>query len=108
MAKTTNKRREIVMMPNGLVGSWLLRDSEFKILLTGQSEATTEEYGRKVATMRGVAFRRVASWRELVVIGAPIGRDPCATCDMPRAQIERCMREDCPEIKPESRPEDDP
>ncbi len=55
------------MMPNGFVGSWMLVErggDKPKILATGLTEASTEDYGRRYATERGYQFVRVTSWRD--------------------------------------------
>ncbi len=48
----------IVMMPNGFVGSWMLKQDGGPVLLTGMTEAETERIGRQTARRQGVAFVR--------------------------------------------------
>ena len=59
----------VVMMPNGLAGSWLVRavgpEGELLRIETGLTEAATRELGERWAVELGIPFRRVSSWREL-------------------------------------------
>jgi hypothetical protein len=57
---------KIVMMPNGLRGSWMLvaRGMPGGILEMGLTEEATERKGRKLAEERGAEFVRVESWRD--------------------------------------------
>jgi len=52
---------EVVMMPNGFVGCWLVKGPGS--ILTGMSEVASERVGREWAKKLGVPFRRINSWR---------------------------------------------
>jgi hypothetical protein len=57
---------EVVMMPNGFAGSWLVTgpsDAAGSTIRTGMSEVESERVGRAWAKKIGVPFRRVTSWR---------------------------------------------
>jgi hypothetical protein len=58
---------EVVMMPNGFVGCWLVTgpdEGNGRTVRTGMSEQETERVGREWATRLRVPFRKVRSWRE--------------------------------------------
>jgi len=58
--------KSIVMMPNGLVGSWMLnsRGIEPQILRTDMTEQATERFGRLLAARMGADFVRVERWED--------------------------------------------
>jgi hypothetical protein len=61
-------RNEVVMMPNGFVGCWLVNgpdDGTGRTIRTGMSEQESERVGRAWAKKLGIPFRRVSSWRDL-------------------------------------------
>lgn len=53
--------REVVMMPNGLVHSWMARGPDEGQLLTGCDEATTERIAKKWAALTGCSFRKMSA-----------------------------------------------
>ncbi len=49
----------VIMRPNGLVGSWMVRGPQRRMFMTGLTEEATETLGRKWAEGLGIPFKRV-------------------------------------------------